>query len=898
MFDLAFDWLDTPSRTLNLSNEPVTHDLCLINKQRAAEQMNLARRNYVGLRFVKTTLSEVLTPAHAALLRGERYVKFLENCEMHLQREKTQSIYQLLFNIVVMEAQTKQYATAVLSAWLDKDKDAALQFYEEWLTSVLQATGNDEMLVVGTGTVCMQYLLKNLRSVLQYQTEPLALCRLSTGFIDSPLQFAACIIWILEQGGCVDALIQSKILHQFLSYYFPHFGIFEKPLNTVSLFYKILDQFPHAKLLIERARIISCDIRGFKRVNLLGNQSKDLVLAEATRQQPLLTRTVDNLKQIIVFFGERGVFHVIEELFLCSEDDFDHSFTHFMQVHNHLITPTLLQLIAEESPGTLRKIVHLIDDPFFQQWLSNKQYTILYLLPYRTRWIQSIDQEMMHSFLQTIDSIHTPGCELESVKLLLSLYEAMLAEKTSLAELVYQSLFQVVLTNRYLLDDRLLFVTLRQSPFLNRFVASETECLVDALTKNIIDFILDEDSFIDGYNDLYQHWQMLLGRFEILELLAKTPRSFPMRRADFIVSVFEQCTSMSCKPWKRLLDIMHVLPSFESTIDGYQRDILLKLLVHIDDNELQEIIISTLELTDAFFLERGRDILLNAVAKGNIGILDKYLSHHPLDHELLRQAIVSKQWTIITHWFSHYGFAGQDQEIIDLLLIEASGSKKINLLRSLIKGGDLNFSAKSVAKAFAKAASVDDPTALNYLYLLHPYPMTVKAVVTQAINDGHYNALKFFKRFKKRNEHLANGVLQGFNNALIKNDTHMVLNLMEFSSNAPSPQNIKTAKIRLEGKERSLAKKIKNKLRPVEPVSSASTNAMLQLLTRLQNPDNSVPLKEGCERRSKLPPIKSFCSTESLTRVSSSIFSSPLEFSNVALNPELMTMGTKNASNS
>ncbi len=879
MLDRAFDWLDFPSRTLNLSNESVTADLCLINKHSATEQLSLDRKHYVGLKYEKNPVSEELTQAHMVLLRSERYLKFLGKCETHLQHENTQSIYQLLLNVVAMDPQTQQHTATVLNAWLNQDQNSALQFYEQWLASRLQATGsetNDEMLIVSTGTVCTHYFLKHLQASLHHQADPLALCRLSTVFIDSPIQFAACIIWILDQGGSVDGVLQSRILHQFLSYYFPNFGIFEKPLNTVSLFYKVLAQFPNATLLIERASLISSDMRGFKRINLLGNQSSNLISVENVSEQPLLTRTSDNLKQIINVFGERGTFHAIKELFQHSDNAFDHFFKQFVQENNGLITPTLLQWMAEESFDTLKKLAYLIDDTLFKQWLSEGKYTILYLLPYKPQWIQSIDQEMMQSFLLSIDPTQTLGGELENTKLLMSLYEATLMTKASLAELVYQSLFQMVLTHRYLLDDRPLFTTLRQSSFLPPLVETEAVGLIDELTQHINAFILNEDRSIEEYSNLSRHWQMLVERFEIFMLFTKIPHSFPMKRGDFIVSIFKQCILMNCNPWSSLLDITQVISSSESTIDGYQRDILLKLLAHIDHHELREIIISTLALTDSFFLEMGRDVLLNGVAKGNIGLLDKYLSHHPLDNELLQQAIVSHQWLIIAHWLNQYGFADQEQETIDLLLIEVSGSKNLNLLRRLIKGSDFNFSANSVAKAFAKAASVDDPAALNYLYLLNPYPMTLKAVVTQTISDGHYNTLKFFKRFKKHNEHLANGVLQGFNNALIKNDTHMVASLMEFSSNAPSQQNIQAAKNRIEEKEKRFTKKAKNKSKAVDSVDRSSTKEMLQLLTQLQNPTPPIPSKEGEQKRIKLPPAKSFYSTDSLTRAGSSIFGSPL----------------------
>ena len=87
MFEQAFSWLESPRSTLNFSNQNVTLLLCLTTKKNASEQLQEARRAYAAHRYTEPQDPQALRHSHSELLRIERYLKFIETCEVHLQQE-------------------------------------------------------------------------------------------------------------------------------------------------------------------------------------------------------------------------------------------------------------------------------------------------------------------------------------------------------------------------------------------------------------------------------------------------------------------------------------------------------------------------------------------------------------------------------------------------------------------------------------------------------------------------------------------------------------------------------------------------------------------------------------------------------------------------------------------
>jgi hypothetical protein len=877
MFEQAFTWLDSPSTCpLTHFNQPATLTTCLTTKNVVSQQVQEARRDYRADKYCQPQDQNKITTSHLKLQRTERYLKFIETCEKSLQIENEQSIYLLLLNIMQPNEKNASNVHTVLAEWLNHEPTLALQFYEKQFNSSMQAAEGElqnDSILISMGTVCVRYYLDNLKITLQYQLDPLGLCQVSLAFLDNPLRFTSCIIWIIEQGGSIANLLQSGILHKYINYYFPSFGVFDRPLNAVSLLYKIVEQFENAKPLIDYAQRVSCDVRGYTRFNLLGQRSNSLLTLDYGSPSQRLTRTPDNLRQILEVFGEHGLIQSVSELFHCSEDEFDLFLVKFVQGSNHLLTPSLIKQTAEDRPLELYKWAYFVDDSLFQQWIAEKKFSILYLLPYKPQWVSSIDNAIMQSFLDLINTPATPGSEMEKAKLLLSLYEATRSINTSLSEPIYHAFFHFVLMHRYLLDDQRVFVALRQSKYLNDLVENEAGLLKNSLAKAINTF-LDGGMNPDEYNELTEYWQILSGKNETLTLIKKVHCDFPATRGNYIVYIFELLSLKPVQQWNTLLEITQLISPEAPKISDYSYELFLKLLSRVDQDELREIIFSVLNITSDFFINKGRSVLLNGITAGNVGLLNYYLTHNALDDELAQQAIISKQWPMINGWFNHYGFSENSQELIEFLLVEVAGSKKINLLRALIKESDLHFRSTSVAKAFAKAASVDDPIALNYLYLLKPWPMTMKAVFSQAIKDEHFKSLGFFKRLKKHHAHLADAILTAFNSAVRNNNVKMVSYLMEFSVNAPSQAHLKIAKRCVE--ERGMKKlKPKKGTKETETLNSAESVKMVQLLNQLLTERSSSNQTKERVSKPKLPIAQSFFSTDSLTRQESTVFASP-----------------------
>lgn len=182
----------------------------------------------------------------------------------------------------------------------------ALEYYETYYDSVGQKVSRDsaeaERLFL-FGEMVAQHYLTGLRISLQYQENPLAICRLMAPISDNPARYAALIIWMLEQGVSITQLVHSGVLQQFLGYHFDslYSDQCEDPLNPIVLLYGVLERFDCAVPLVNYAKRVACDIPGHAAYNLHGQQHSDLITIARDREFPLLTRKSTNIQQMILY---------------------------------------------------------------------------------------------------------------------------------------------------------------------------------------------------------------------------------------------------------------------------------------------------------------------------------------------------------------------------------------------------------------------------------------------------------------------------------------------------------------------------------------------------------------------------------------------------------------------
>lgn len=206
MFELAFSWLETPLADTVLPSQPVTLSACQALQGQALSDCR-------ALRFTASS-----TPDELA--RAQRYVSFLGLCERFLQRDPELLLPVLMLHVLLSDNSAISKAVDVFTAWLPQEPSLALSFYEAYL----ERNDPNENVVSDLGSACVRYFLMAMHTSLQHEVSPLALSRVLPAFFGTPLRFAAGLVWMVQQGVDGSQLIQTGLLHQYVSYHFPVMG--------------------------------------------------------------------------------------------------------------------------------------------------------------------------------------------------------------------------------------------------------------------------------------------------------------------------------------------------------------------------------------------------------------------------------------------------------------------------------------------------------------------------------------------------------------------------------------------------------------------------------------------------------------------------------------------------
>lgn len=803
MFKLAFNWLySSESTDVMFPFEFISLGSCLSAKVNAVEESRRSLNTYRVLNVDKNNSQDSIHNAQVELQRSEQYVKFLEKCEGVLKVNQDQSIHAVMLTLTLADAILQSKSSTIFAAWLDHDSDCAFQFYENYSNSLLRKVDSKSPKVkssVGLGKVAVDYFLKELQFGLKFQKEPLAICRVLAPLSAKPLQFAACLVWMMERGIQADTLVKTGLLHHYVEYYFDDLYAqeFNSPFNEVVFLYDILNQFASTKPLVKLAEGISCS-DAYVAYNLHGKRQHNLLIKiDIDPQFPSFTRNKFNVTKLIEIFGQSGLIESVSTLFKClPNDSFDAFFIDFIHGRPNLISPALIRLIAEERSGDdLRKIAYFVDDTLFQQWLNDKNFIALYLLPQKPHWIGQVGAPMMNSFLQLIGEAHQPGSEADTMALLSCLYKVSDSAGLSFAETIYEVMIALVLEHRYLLNDNNVFNLLKSSIFKEKCVIKNMLLLTEHLDCKVDEFI-SGSLIYENFSGLRSKWDFLLNQLDALQFLCKrTPCLFPQNPTNLIVLVFKKYAINATPSWDLLVAAMGLreTPAEDGVISEYNKQVLLTVLANVDHVTLRSMIIDTLALAHSRFCNADRSVLLDGIAAGNIGFVDWYLEKNTVDDEMLDKAIFAKQWPMVEQWFIHHGIADFSKPTMDRALIAVAGSGRIRLLNRLVHDPEIIYSTTTITAAFICASSNNDPISLRILYQLHPYLMGLRTALSQSVQKDNYQSFRFFQSFKNSKPQLAFEVERAFNSAVNRYDFDMIVELMKFSANAPSRKVIQVA---------------------------------------------------------------------------------------------------------
>ena len=854
----AFSWLYSYSNECSWtsSSPSVTLAICMQAIDGANEHYDQTLKTYRAFKYSSTQQSESSQAALNDLKLCEQYLAFLKCCEVLLQDLRPYSLYQLMMTIALDNPALHAKVGEIFAAWLMHEPKLATDYYETYYDKVAQKVKRDSPeagMVLMLGEVLVQHDLKELRLALQYQDNPLAICKLLAPVSAIPTRYAAFIIWMLEQSASINQLLQSGILQQFLGYHFDtlHSDACEDSFNPVVLLYGLLQRFPCAVPMVDAAKQVSCDIRGHSAYNLLGQQQESLIVVNKMNEFPLLTRTEDNIKQVIHVFGQPGLVEVVRTLLHDTshhrqDDSFHRCIIQLVRKTPSLITPGLIKQVAEERATELRRWASFIDDGLFQQWRDSNELAILFLIPHKPHWLQEVTVLMMQCFLELIQAANQPGTETENMSLFMCLYQIASLHQVEMMDSIYERMLDFTLRHRYLLEDGAVFRTLKNYRQVGQCVSRKADVLMsrlDEITSDCLHRPFSEAGFLRLHSD----WTWLGAQMEILHSIHTVRVSFPKKEVDWVVYLFKQYSLTHEPDWQQLMDALQLNHNETPFLTNKNKQTLLSVLTSVDDESLRQMIMSKFEINVSFVR---RQLLLNAIRAGNKGLIDWYLQRSPLDVDLFEQAVACKQWSILKNWMDTVVLPKLTEAQMDHLLIEATGSCDIKLIRLVIKRFNASFSESAIAQAVSVASQHDDDKALYYLYALKPTSRALQVGFAQAIHQEKSNALVFFIGMKKKKPHLAYEMERAFNIAVKKNDVAMVSHLTRSNNiNGPSRKVIQAA---------------------MEKAMDRHQTEMVTLLKNVLHPSS-----QANDRVKNMRPNQSFCSTDSLSHLS--LFSSPVE---------------------
>lgn len=856
----AFSWLYSYSTECSWtsSSPSLTLAVCLQAIDVANEHYEQTLKTYRAFKYSSTQHSESSQAALNDLKLYEEYLAFLKRCEVLLQDLPSYSLFELMLTIAQDHPVLHAKVGAIFAAWLMHEPKLAINYYETYYDNVVQKVKRDTpeaRMVLVLGEVLVQHDLKELRLALHHQDKPLAICNLLAPVSANPTRYAAFIIWMLEQGVSISQLLQSGVLQQFLGYHFDtlYSDTCEDPFNSVVLLYGLLQQFPCAVPMVDAAKQASCDIRGHSVYNLLGQQQESLIVVNKTNEFPLLTRTEDNIKQMIHVFGQPGLVEVVRTLLRethhhLQDDSFHRCIVQLVRQTPSLITPGLIKQVAEDRATELPIWVSFIDEGLFQQWRDSNELAVLYLIPHKPHWLQQVTAPMLRCFLELIQAANQPGAETEHMSLLMCLYQIASSHHVDMMDSIYERMLDVTLRHRYLLEDGAVFRTLRIYRQVEQCVSRKADMLMsrlDEITSDCLHRPFSEASFLRLQSD----WTWLGAQMEILHSIHAVTVSFPKKEIDWVVYLFKQYSLTHEPDWEQLVDALQLNNNETPFLTNKNKQTLFRVLTSVDNESLRQMIMSMFKMNVSFVR---RQLLVDAIRDGNKGFIDWYLQRSPLDVELFEQALACKQWSILENWMDNIELPPLTEAQIDHLLVEATGSRHIKLIRLVIKCFNASFSESAIAQAVRVASHHDDDKALYHLYALRPTSRALQVGFAQAIHYEKSHALAFFTGMKKKQSHLAYEMERAFNTAVKKNDVAMVSHLTRCNNiNGPSRKVIQAA---------------------MEKATDRHQTEMVTLLKNVLHPSSQAK-----DRVKNMRPNQSFCSTDSLSHLS--LFSSPMEVS-------------------
>lgn len=885
-----FNWLHANEELLHLSDHYLSRDL-LESEQIQAKTTH--RRLLAEVRIAKLNKQKT-DELIDQLEQHQVFMDYLEFCSQKFVEDSASSIFLITLKYLLSKSQPEMpYLGArwneLFFALLKTNKNKLLSFYQGNEALFKNHPEIQKRVVLELHELKHKEAIKRVENHLIRLTEqlanqknPLGIIGLCREWVSEPELFAALILWLLQRNVTTKQILQTYLFHDFLKYHL--FTLYSED-NEIFHLFALLNHFPETKPLLEAAKQTRSDEPAFQHYALDGTLSKNELKDIPRTDSPLqFSLKPTNFLALHKLFGQQFLIAAIT-----SEEQKNSKWLHTL---NHTLNqpeviahelPIIIPIVAREySPQTLEHLAHLIDDDSAQQLLSNNEGAVFYLLPYKPKLLEHINEEHVTRFIQQITEEHTSDPEI--IFQLMALFSMLSKEKNPVTQRVFEAILDNLALHPMLLEDEKLLRRLRKYPDCGRIIDQKSEAIKQHLNSCIIAQTSQSAWSSHNYHLIEDTWLHATRKLSVLDLI-KPQAKYELDNKYALQAKVAQAAFL-CHgqhfDLNAFIDALSLSPVVADEVSEYER-VLIEILAVIDDEFIRKQILKHLEdepirrLNWAAKEYEGKTIFIKAAQHGNLGLialLEDQIAPNALN-QAIRTAARSNQWRVVDHLCRNNKTQLSSAELEKIIFLAAEQGQ-LEVIKYLLNSYDYEPSSTELMQILNAAITYDQLGIIQLFYDSAdnmPKQSGINKLFQAAIELGHWDIALFIAQSEDNPPSLV-AIEKALTHAANTMQLEAMKKLCLLSTNSPRAQTIQRLFIKAcqDGNlavVQSLCESPKH-LHPAllgEALAQASIYGHMDIISHLchlsPNPPNQSSINHGlvaAAKAGKREPVQFFCS--------------------------------------
>lgn len=738
------------------------------------------------------------------------YMDFLRFCQSEIKYSEYISPYLMLIKYISSHEDSPDVVDSnpvilfkLFDESIKKNKEESLVFYREFSSMLRPA----RMISVRVYMEVMFGHFEVIDKQLSAQEDPLSMVPMFRQLIDDFESFAAGILWLLRRGVSPTRILQTNLLHRFMSY---HLVTLHSEENPISCLYELLRQLPEAHELAAMAANVECEERGFY-CEQEGGQSYTLtggLCAHSSLKRVAMvehaidyTPTSENLDALYQLFGHNFLLHAIQWQERNKSPIWQAGLRRILnqEIKSTAFLASLINAVATGCESSvLETLAELLDDETIESLRTESRGCVLHLLPYKPSLPPKMTKEEIALYLRKMRS---PQEHLyEVIPQIISLLSSLKDCNREMAIIVHNVLLDVSLENPSILEDRSVLFSLKEFPGIGGILSQKNAALNEEFNRCISGHNYSEEMTADFYHYIEDCWSLLASKLSAIQRLSVFHNDIPPDKYALQSLLAKRCYVSNSRGFDLDLFVRSVGISPQFSADGvsaYQR-LLAEILLTIDDERIRSIILAKFEDNDLVGYRwmsdkyGGASLFLRAVKQGNMGLirlLDTPGSIGASDLTgVLKTAAEAKQWDVVAY-FCRDRVPNPTRALLKELLVMASGAGQLWLVE-LLASSINKLRQKDLVEAFVAASANGHLDIIQYLWPMGaPCAAICAKMLDYALQNEHFNVVDYIGTLPE-SPVLQTAVENELVSAVNHNQLHVVQRLCTYEVNLPSTHAI------------------------------------------------------------------------------------------------------------